>query len=89
MIQMSIYNVPAQGTRRKPLSHSSASLSSSNKDLGNVLKKTLERAHKKQGGLRIKKKYPGSFFFFKPLGLDLPTYVIRHIAIYSNVTSSS
>jgi hypothetical protein len=42
-----------------------------------------------QGGLRIKKKYPGSFFFFKPLGLDLPTYVIMHIAIYGNVTSSS
>jgi hypothetical protein len=42
-----------------------------------------------QGGLRILKKYPGSFFFFKPLGLDLPTYVIRHIAIYGDVTSSS
>ena len=24
-----------------------------------------------QGGLRIKKKYLGSFFFFKPLELDL------------------
>ena len=42
-----------------------------------------------QGGLRIKKKYLGSFFFFKPLELDLPTYVIRHVPIYGNVTSSS
>ena len=45
------------------------------------------RSTRMQGGLRIKKIYPGSIFFFKPCQLDLPTYVIRHMSIYSNMTS--
>ena len=50
---------------------------------------TTDKTNAKQGGLRIKRKYPGSFYFFKPLELDLPTYIIRHIPIYGNVTSST
>ena len=42
-----------------------------------------------QGGLRIKKIYPGLNFFLRPYKLDLPTYVIRHVSIYGNVTSST
>jgi len=41
-----------------------------------------------QGGSRIKKKYLGSNFLVKPSVLDLPTYIIRHISIYRNMTSS-
>jgi len=41
-----------------------------------------------QGGPRIKMEYLGSNFLVKPSGLDLPTYVIRHISIYGNMTSS-
>jgi len=33
-------------------------------------------------------EYLGSNFLVKPSGLDLPTYVIRHISIYGNMTSS-
>ena len=40
-----------------------------------------------QGGRRIKKIYPGLIFFFKPCRLDLPTDAIRHMSIYSNMTS--
>jgi len=42
-----------------------------------------------QGGLRIKKKYPGSIFFLSPCWLDLPTYVIRHMSKYGKMTPSS
>jgi len=42
----------------------------------------------KQGGPRIKMEYLGSNFLVKPSELDLPTYVIRHISIYGNMTSS-
>ena len=41
-----------------------------------------------QGGSRIKKECLGSNFFVKPSMLDLPTYVIRHMSIYGNMTSS-
>ena len=41
-----------------------------------------------QGGSRIKKKCLGSNFLVKPHGLDLPTYVIRDMSIYGNMTSS-
>ena len=44
---------------------------------------------KGKGVLGLKKNTRGRFFFFKPLELDLPTYVIRHVPIYGNVTSSS
>jgi len=40
-----------------------------------------------QGGSRIKKEYLGSNFLVKPSVLDLPTYIIRHISIYRNMTS--
>ena len=40
-----------------------------------------------KGGHRIKKIYLGSNFFLRPYKLDLPTYVIRHVSIYGNVTS--
>ena len=41
-----------------------------------------------QGGSRIKKECLGLNFLVKPHGLDLPTYVIRHMSIYGNMTSS-
>ena len=41
-----------------------------------------------QGGSRIKKECLGSNFLVKPSMLDLPTYVIRHMSIYGNMTSS-
>ena len=46
------------------------------------------RCSENQGGSRIKKKCLGSNFLVKPHGLDLPTYVIRHMSIYGNITSS-
>src|SRR6266567_1118747 len=42
----------------------------------------------KQGGTLIKIRYLGSNFFSHQVLGDLPTYVIRHIAIYGNMTSS-
>jgi hypothetical protein len=36
--------------------------------------------------LNIEGENKGVVFFFKPLELDLPTYVIRHVPIYGNVT---
>ena len=44
---------------------------------------------KKQGGLGNKKIYLGSDFFLRTLQAGLPTYVIRHISIYGNMTSST
>ncbi len=41
-----------------------------------------------QGGTLIKIRYLGSNFFSHQVLGDLPTYVIRHIAIYGNMTSS-
>ena len=32
-------------------------------------------------------KYLGSNFLVKPLGLDLPTYIIRHMSINGNIMS--
>ena len=48
-----------------------------------------ERVQFVQGGSRNKKEYPGSNFLVRPSVLDLPTYVIRHMPIYSNMTSFS
>ena len=45
--------------------------------------------YRMQGGSRILKKCLGPIFLVKPHGLDLPTYVIRHMSIYGNMTSSS
>ena len=43
--------------------------------------------HSIQGGTLIKIIYLGSNFFSRQVLGDLPTYVIRHIAIYGNMTS--
>ena len=48
----------------------------------------IENASKNQGGSRIKKECLGSNFLVKPSMLDLPTYIIRHMFIYGNMTSS-
>jgi hypothetical protein len=41
-----------------------------------------------QGGTRTTNHHLGSNFFSRQVSSNLPTYVIRHITIYGNITSS-
>jgi len=74
----------ARDENRRPYLNLSQPLTS----MGRRQKSHIQTFGPNQGGPRIKMEYLGSNFLVKPSGLYLPTYVIRHISIYGNMTSS-